>query len=136
MKREVRFFDHRVSSEGNTPDPKNLEAIQQLKPPRNVREVRRFIGMCGFYRKFVPSFSRVATLITNLMKSRESFKWIDKCQEYFDALKGKLMSVPVLISYQLDLSLILAKDASDECVGAVIHQVQLDGSARPLDYFS
>ena len=60
VKQEVKFLGHRVSKKGSTPDPKNLEAISQQKPPKNVKEVRRFIGMCGFYRKFVPSFSQIS----------------------------------------------------------------------------
>lgn len=65
-KQEIKFLGHRVSKNGSTPDQKNLEAITKQKPPKNAKEVRRFIGMCGFYRKFVPNFSKIATHLTNL----------------------------------------------------------------------
>ena len=135
-KQEVKFLGHRVSKNGSTPDQKNLEAISKQKPPKNVKEVRRFIGMCGFYRKFVPDFSKVATPLTNLMKSNVKFVWTESCQVAFEALKAKLMSMPILVSYQPDLPLVLVTDASDECVGAVLHQVQPDKSVRPLGYYS
>ncbi len=67
--KEVTFLGHRISAEGSQPDPKNIEAVMKMKPPPNVREVRRFLGMCGFYRKHVPSFAKVATPLTNLTRS-------------------------------------------------------------------
>ncbi len=57
---EVTFLGHRISAEGSQPDPKNVEAVMKMKPPTNARVVRRFLGMCGFYRKHIPSFAKVA----------------------------------------------------------------------------
>ncbi|XP_063851755.1 uncharacterized protein LOC135095047 [Scylla paramamosain] len=136
VKQEVKFLGHRVSKDGSTPDQKNLEAIREQAPPKNVKQVRRFIGMCGFYRKFVPNFSKIAMPLTNLMKGDVKFSWTDECQVAFEALKTKLMSTPILASYQPELPLVLVTDASDECVGAVLHQVQPDKSVRPLGYYS
>ncbi len=67
--KEVTFLGHRISAEGSQPDPKNVEAVMKMKPPTNVREVRRFLGMCGFYRKHGPSFAKVDTPLTNLTRS-------------------------------------------------------------------
>ncbi|XP_063889312.1 uncharacterized protein LOC135116022 [Scylla paramamosain] len=136
VKQEVKFLGHRVSKDGSTPDQKNLEAIREQVPPKNVKQVRRFIGMCGFYRKFVPNFSKIAMPLTNLMKGDVKFSWTDECQVAFEALQTKLMSTPILASYQPELPLVLVTDASDECVGAVLHQVQPDKSVRPLGYYS
>lgn len=135
-KEEVKFLGHNVSQKGSTPDPKNLEAIRQQKPPTNVKEVRRFVGMCGFYRKFVANFSKIAIPLTNLLKSNIKFQWTDECQTAFETLRENLMSSPVLVSYQPELPLVLVTDASDECVGGVLHQIQPDKSARPLGYYS
>ena len=79
--------------------------------------------MCGFYRKFAPNFSKIASPLTNLTKIEAIFNWTDQCQEAFETLKQRLMSSPVLAIYQPELPLILT-DASDECVGAVLHQIQ------------
>lgn len=136
VKQEVKFLGHRVCKNGSLPDPKNVEAVSQQKPPKNVKEVRRFIGMCGFYRKFVPDFSKIATPLTNLTRSNVKFSWTDECQVAFETLKGKLLSAPVLVNYCHELPLVLVTDASDECVGAVLHQIQPDKSVRPLGFFS
>ncbi len=57
--KQVKFLGHIVSEEGCRPDPSNVEAIKTMKPPTNVKEVRRFLGMCGFYRKHVPQFAKI-----------------------------------------------------------------------------
>lgn len=80
---EVKFLGHIVSEAGCTPDPKNLETISQQKPPKNVKEVRRFVGMCEFYRKFVPNCSKIATPLTSLTETNIMFKWADQFQEAF-----------------------------------------------------
>ncbi len=67
--KEVTFLGHRIFAEGSQPDPKNIEVIMKMKPPTNVKEVRLFLGMCGFYRRHVPSFAKVATPLTNLTRS-------------------------------------------------------------------
>ena len=118
------------------PDFKNLEASNQQKPPKNVKEVRRLIGMCGFYRKFVSNFSKIASPLTNLTKAEVMFNWTDQCQEAFETLKQRLMFSPVFVKYQPELPLMLVTNASDECVGAVLHQIQPDQSIKPLGYFS
>ncbi len=73
--KEVTFLGHSISAEGSQPNPKNIEAVMKMKPPTNTREVRRFLGMCGFYRKHVPSFVKIATPLTNLARSNTVFAW-------------------------------------------------------------
>ncbi len=65
---KVKFLGHIVSEQGCRPDPANTEAIQKMKPPTNVKEVRRFLGMCGFYRKHVPNFAQITNPLTNLTR--------------------------------------------------------------------
>ncbi len=74
---EVKFLGHIISKEGCRPDPANTEAIQKMKPPTNVKEVRRFLGMCGFYRKYVPNFAQIAAPLTKLTRNIE-FVWNEK----------------------------------------------------------
>ena len=81
VRNEVKFLGHRVSEKGSSPNVQNLEAIHKQKPPTNVKEVRRFLGMCGFYRKFVPNFARIAAPITNLLKSDQRFIWTLKISD-------------------------------------------------------
>ena len=92
--------------------------------------------MCGFYRKFAPNFSKIASPLTNLTKIEAIFNWTDQCQEAFETLKQRLMFSPVFVKYQPELPLMLVTNASDECVGADLHQIQPDQSIKSLGYFS
>ncbi len=85
--RQVKFLGHIVSAEGCKPDPSNVEAIRDMKVPTKVKEVCHFLGMCGFYRKYIPKFSKIATPLTNLTKINVLFVWIDKCQVAFEKPK-------------------------------------------------
>lgn len=136
VKSKVKFLGHIVSEKGSSPDPKNLKAITEMMPPKNVKEVRRFIGMCSFYRKFVPNFSKLASPITNLTRNSLAFNWTSSCQEAFECLKGKLQEPPILVKYEPELPLVLITDASNYSVGGVLHQVQPEGGVKPLGYFS
>ncbi len=81
--KEVTFLGHRISADGSKPDPKNVEAVVKMKALTRAKEVRRFLGMCGFYRKHVPSFAKSATPLTNLTKSIITFVWTEECQQAF-----------------------------------------------------
>ncbi len=83
--KEVKFLGHIVSSEGYRPDPSNIEAVQKMKPPSNVREVRRFLGMIGFYRKHIDQFSKIVIPLTDLTKN-SPFIWSADCQQAFENL--------------------------------------------------
>ncbi len=117
---KVTFFGHRISAEGSQPDPKNIKAAMKMKPPTNVREVRRFLGMCGFYRKHVPSFAKVATPLTSLARSNTVFAWTEECQKSFEHLKNSLVNAPILVKAQVDQPFILTTDASDTHIGGVL----------------
>ncbi len=135
-KTEVTFLGHKISQEGSQPDPKNVEAVLEMKPPTKVKEVRRFLGMAGFYRKHISNFAQIATPLTNLTKKDQPFLWTDKCQEAFDTLKRSLAQAPILARAQSNQPFILTTDASNTHVGGVLSQTQEDGSVRPLGYFS
>ena len=76
-----------VSAEGISVDPQKIEAIVDWKPPTNVTEVRSFLGLAGYYRKFVEGFSKIATPLTKLTRKEENFIWSEACQNSFDELK-------------------------------------------------
>ncbi len=130
--KEVTFLGHRISAEGSQPDPKNIEAVMKMKPPTNVREVRRFLSMCGFYRKHVPSFAKVATPLTNLTRSNTVFAWAEECQKSFEPLKNSLVNAPILVKAQVDQPFILTTDASDTHVGGILSQLQSVGANKPV----
>ncbi len=117
--KEVTLLGHRISAEGSKPDPKNIEAVAKMRAPTTVKEVRRFLGMCGFYRKHVPSFVKIAAPLTNLTRARTTFNWTEESQQAFEQLKACLMEAPVLVKAQVDQPFILTIDASNSHVGGV-----------------
>ena len=95
--KEASFLGHIVSAEGIRVDPVKIEAIVNWKPPRNVTEVRSFLGLAGYYRRFVQGFSVIASSLTKLLRKGVKFEWDDKCQSSFERLKEILIEAPVLI---------------------------------------
>ena len=85
-----------MSAEGIRVDPTKIEAVVNWKPPRNVTEVRSFLGLACYYRRFVRGFSVIASLLTKLLRKGIKFDWTDKCQNSFKQLKGTLVEAPVL----------------------------------------
>ena len=77
-------------------DPAKIEAVVNWKSPQNVTEVRSFLGLAGYYRRFVRGFSVKASLLTKLLRKGIKFEWTDKCQNSFEQLKGMLIEAPVL----------------------------------------
>ena len=122
--RQVKFLGHIVSKEGYRPDPSNIEAVTQMKPPTTLKETRRFIGMCSFYRRHIHQFSKIIAPLTNLTKKGQLFEWTSECQEAFSTLKSQLTQAPVLSKADLTKEFILETDASATHVGAVLMQYE------------
>ena len=93
---KVAFLGHVILAEGITVDPQKIEAIVNWKPPTNDSEVRSFLGLAGYYRKFVKRFSKIATPLTNLLKRDQKFEWSDTYQHSFEELRQRLTTTPVL----------------------------------------
>ena len=93
---EVSFLGHIVSKERIRVDPKKIEVVVEWKPPRNVTEVRSFLGLTGYYRGFVKGFSVTAAPMTRLLQKYVKYDWSEKCQRSFDKLKTFLTEAPVL----------------------------------------
>ena len=113
-----------------------IEAICNFTTPENRRELRRFLGMAGYYRAFCKNFSSVVTPLTNLLSPKVQFQWSPSCQEAFDNVKLLLASSPVLSAPDFDRPFSVAVDASESGAGAVLLQVGLDGVEHPVAYFS
>ena len=77
-------------------DPAKIEAVNNWSRPKNAREIRSFLGLAGYYRKFVEDFSRIASPLTGLIRKNKKFEWSDKCEQSFQELKKRLTSAPIL----------------------------------------
>ena len=103
-------------------DPQNIEAIVNWKPPTNVSEVRSFLGLAGYYRKFVEGFLKIATPLTNLLKKDQKFESFDTCQHSFEELRQRLTTAPVLVLPSGKDDYVVYNDASRQGLGCVLMQ--------------
>lgn len=133
---EVTYLGHVVGRGELAPIRSKVSAICNLPPPANRRALRRFLGMIGFYRKFVHNFALIASPLTDLLKGKHTYTWDDRCQVAFETLKEVLCIDPVLRVPDFSRGYKLACDASDCAVGAVLLQEDESGVDRPVAYFS
>ena len=132
---KVQFLGHIVSAAGIQPDPTNTSKIRQWPEPRTVTEVRQFLGLCSYYRRFVKNFSIIAKPLSDLTSKESELNWTTACQVAFDELKAKLVG-PDITAFPCDAGpFILDTDACDVGIGAVLSQVQ-DGVERVIAYAS
>jgi len=133
MQTQVSFLGHVLSSEGIATDPEKTRLITQWPVPTNLKELRSFLGISGYYRKFVEGYAAIAAPLNALMKKNTPFIWNDDCQSAFDTLKVALANPPVLTVPGDEDDIILDTDASDSSIGAVLSAVQ-NGVERPIAY--
>ena len=119
---EVFFLEHIVSKEGIRVDPKKIEVVVEWKPPRNVTEVRSFLGLAGYYIRFVNGFSMTSAPMTKLLQKNVKYEWSEKCERSFDKLKAFLIEVSVLTQPICGREYGIFSDASLNGLGCVLMQ--------------
>ena len=112
-----------------------MRKVLQYPEPQDLKELRRFVGMASYYRRFIKDFSQLARPLTELTKKNRRWQWTEAEQEAFNTLKVKLTTPPVLAYPQYEAEFVLFTDASDTCLGAVLSQVQ-GGLERVIAYGS
>ena len=118
----VVFLGHVISAEGVSVDPQKIEVVVNWKPLKNVLEVRSFLGLAGYYRKFVEGFSKIAAPLTKLTRKDVKCDRVDACQQSFEKLKGILTSAPVLTLPNERDGFVVYSDASRQGLGCVLMQ--------------
>jgi hypothetical protein len=94
--KQIHYVGHIISEEGIVVDPKNIRAIEGWPTPRNVSKVRSFMGVAGYYKRFIEGLSKIAHPITSLQKKGVKFEWTSYCERSFQHLKHLLTSAPIL----------------------------------------
>jgi hypothetical protein len=94
--REIKFLGHTISQDGISVDPEKVQEVMDWKPPTIVRQIRSFLGLAGYYRRFIPDFSRIAKPMTELLKKGVKYDWRQKCEDAFHTLRQHLTTAPVL----------------------------------------
>ena len=113
---------HIVSKNGVQPDPSKIVAVKKWETPKNITDVQSFLGLAGYYRRFVEGFSIITKPLTNLLKKNVIFKWDAKCEEIFEELKKRLISTPVLTLPSGNGGFVIFTDASQQGLGCVLMQ--------------
>ena len=119
---EVAFLGHIISSEGLSVDPSKIEAIMSWKRPESTTEVRSFLGLAGYYRKFVKDYSKIAGPLSALTSKTLKFAWNDQCEKSFQELKRRLTEAPILTLPDGSEDFMVYTDASKEGLGCVLMQ--------------
>ena len=132
---EVTYLGHCINADGLKPDPTNVAKVMEWPTPKCVRDVRSFLGLASYYRRFIPHFSQVASPLNQLTQKNTPFVWSDSCEEAFKLLKSSLISPPLLSYPNFDEEFLVATDASNDAVGAVLSQVQ-GGKEKVIAYQS
>ena len=136
MKPQVEYLGHRIDAEGIHATDSKLDAIVQAPPPKNVQELRSFLGLLNYYCKFIPNLSSLIHPLNDLLKKDKKWKWSKECGECFRIAKEKLVSPNLLVHFDPALPVKVAGDASAYGVGAVMSHVMPDNTERPIAFAS
>jgi hypothetical protein len=118
----VKFLGHTISKDGIFVDPSNVQEVMEWKPPKSVHQIRSFLGLAGYYRRFIPDFSRIAKPMTELLKKGVKFVWSEACEKAFHTLRQHLTSAPVLVQPDNSKPFEVFCDASGTGPGCVLMQ--------------
>jgi len=125
----VTFLGHVLCGEDIATDPQKTKAVAEWPVPSSVKEVISFLGLAGYYRRFMKGFADIAASLHALTKKNQSFQWSDQSQASFIALK-KALTLPPVLAMPNDVDLfVLDTDASQQTIGAVLSHARSHGSA-------
>ena len=135
LRKEVAYLGHIISKEGVRPDPRKLKAVQDFPTPTTQKNIQQFLGLVGYYRRFVPDFTTKAKPLINLLGKGIKFKWTEEQDQSFKQLRNELCQQPILQYPDFSKPFIVTTDASDYAIGAVLSQGEI-GNDLPIAYAS
>ena len=133
--REIQYLGHILSATGIRPLPSKTCTIQQMSPPTTPKQVRAFLGLVGYYRKFIKGFAKVAKPLTLLTRQQVKFEWMPDHQTAFEHLKNAIVQAPILHYPNPNKNYIIYTDALDDACGAQLSQ-EHDGTKFPVAFLS
>ena len=136
FRKEVEYLGYLLTPDGLLPNQSQTEAVVNFPVPTSLHELRQFVGLASYYRRFIKGFATIAQPLHCLTRKGAKFVWDTACQDAFQSLKDKLVSHPVLSYPNFDKDFILETDASARGLGAVLNQEQSDGTLHPVAYAS
>ena len=130
----VLYLGHVITKDGVQVDTNKTDAVSKFPRPKTKTDVRSFLGLCNYYRKFIESFSKIATPLNQLLQKDSPFVWSDKCETAFKNLKQALVTAPMLRYPDMNAPFILSTDASGTALGYILGQKSPDSKERVVAY--
>ena len=137
FKSEIHYLGHLISADGISPLPDKLDTIKKMPAPKDVKEIKQFLGLTGYYRKFVPRFADISRPLTQLMEKETKFVWTPECQKSFQLLKLFLCGEPILKYADTSKPYTLYTDARKSRRAGVLtqsHTTVIDGKSVTTDH--
>lgn len=135
FKTSLTFLGHIVSRDGISVCPDKVAAVKKFPAPTNMKELRSFLGLANYYRRFIKDYSKITCVLTRLLQKNVEYKWTAECQSAFDELKDRLTQAPVLAFADYSLQFILTTDACESGIGGVLSQC-FDTVEKPVMFLS
>ena len=135
MKTSVTYLGHIISNGEVRMDTTKVDAIKMYPRPTNVKELRSFLGLASYYRRFVKNFSQIASPLNKLLEKKAAYVWDENCEESFKKLKSILANDIVLKIPDFSQPFIVSTDASNVSVGGILAQ-KVNGAEKPIAYVS
>ena len=132
----VTYLGHTITPSGLKPNSDHLVAVKEFLVPKDIKNLKRFLGLCSFYRRFVCNFARIAEPLHRLTRKDTPFVWSSDCQQSYEYLKSKLIESPVLVYPNFSKDFCLETDASAKGLGAILSQLGEDKKRHPVAYAS
>lgn len=133
---EVEYLGHIIRPNGFLPNERKIDAIRDFHQPKSSKDVKSFLGLASYYRKFINNFASIASGLNSLLKKGKIFEFDERAKLSFEILKEKLTSPPLLMYPDFSKPFILTTDASNTGLGAVLTQINEDGKEHPIAYAS
>lgn len=135
LKRRVSYLGHVLSEQGLSVDDRKIACVKAFQRAKDVKGIRQFLGLCGYYRRFIKDFAKIAKPLTRLLQKEVAFEWDDSTEQAFQTLKNALCEAPVLAFPDLSQPYNITTDASGYAIGGVLSQGPI-GKDRPIAYTS
>lgn len=133
FRKEINYLGHIISAEGVRPDPKKTDAVEKFPIPNSVKKIREFLGLTGYYRRFIDNYAKISKPLTSLLQKDTEFVWGESQTEAFEALKNKLVNSPIVHIPDFSREFIITTDACDYGIGACLSQGEINKD-KPVSY--
>ncbi|CAD6241240.1 GSCOCG00012617001-RA-CDS, partial [Cotesia congregata] len=135
FRKEINYLGHIISANGVQPDPKKTDAVAKFPTPNNLKKVREFLGLTGYYRRFIDNYAKTSKPLTSLLQKDAVFEWGNNQIEAFETLKNKLITSPILQFPDFSREFIITTDACDYGIGACLSQGEINKD-KPVSFAS